>query len=146
MMNEELNTAVAERVMGIVPEWQPQAGSILKGSSCICKDFTSYAECKTYCERQDDHAEYGSYKPYRYVRAYSTNIAAAWRVLEKLIAEGLDVDLSMEANSDGADDVWCCILWRGGHEIVRYHCGTAPLAICRACLKATLEHEQRIGN
>jgi hypothetical protein len=57
--------------------------------------------------------------------AYSTEIAAAWQVVEKLIATGdwCDFELDYEPTL-----LWCC----GG----KTYAPTAPHAICLAALKA----------
>jgi hypothetical protein len=57
---------------------------------------------------------------------YSTDIAAAWLVVEALLARGIYVCVEY------ASGRWNC--WAG---TVNVHAETAPLAICLAALKAT---------
>lgn len=94
----ELDALVAEKVMG----W-----------NCELR------ECHT---RKVLHSEYGG-PPH-----YSTDIADAWLVVEKI-----DQQVTVTKCADGwlvtIDDYFC----HGGVEIMA---GTAPLAICLAALKA----------
>ncbi len=68
---------------------------------------------------------------------YSTSISAAWEVVEKLIADSHIVALGV--SWDAAKDHWK-FLMRDFGEIVNTEywpsAPTAPLAICRAALKA----------
>ena len=68
---------------------------------------------------------------WREPKCYSTDIASAWEVIEKL-KDSLDlVEIFWDI------DCWCCNLWKDGEEIIRSHAHeTAPLAICLAALKA----------
>lgn len=68
---------------------------------------------------------------------YSTSIAAAWEVWDKLIADGWYPDVITSHVSDGLD--YRCELHRGGDgdgDYVISHADTAPLAICLAALAA----------
>jgi hypothetical protein len=60
-----------------------------------------------------------------YLPQYSSDIAAAWEVVEKMKA------FSLGQRVDGS---WQCWWWQGVH--MGAHGETAPLAICRAALKA----------
>lgn len=73
----------------------------------------------------------------KYMRHYSTDISAAWEVVEKLRSDRLWFTM-MQDNTD----IWDVKLWRGESKgwfpTVEYYgnAPTAPLAICRAALKA----------
>lgn len=64
----------------------------------------------------------------RHLKEYSTDIAAAWGVVERFFndSEYLGLELSVERMLDG----WCCNI--AGVEAMA---DTASLAICRAALK-----------
>lgn len=65
---------------------------------------------------------------WREPKPYSTDIAAAWEVLEKYLAEGNDIEL-MYCKEYGC---WnACLV-----DIAAENGDTAPLAICLAALKA----------
>jgi hypothetical protein len=57
---------------------------------------------------------------------YSTDIAAAWEVVEKMGHVGLNWD-----DTTNSPARWQCIMERG-----EYYADTAPMAICLAALKA----------
>lgn len=67
---------------------------------------------------------------------YSTDIAAAWLVVEKAIDRGLDV--RVEADWTAADVAYHCHIYdsRSGDIEADAWEATAPLAICRAALLA----------
>lgn len=69
----------------------------------------------------------GSLGYYRFASPYSTDISAAWQVVEKM-REKSGVVLSDFLNND-----WSCHFVDAGKEIVAE---TLPLAICRAALLA----------
>jgi len=62
---------------------------------------------------------------------YSTDIAAAWQVVEKMQADGWVLDLQGEKNS------WYCMFLRAGFQraIANGRHRSAPLAICLSALK-----------
>jgi hypothetical protein len=70
--------------------------------------------------------------PYR-IKPYSTDIAAAWEVLERLYHLADFMRLERDKTE------WSCTWWLGGskiwHRDHRATANTAPLAICRAALK-----------
>lgn len=72
-----------------------------------------------------------------YLPAYSTDIAAAWLVVEKM-REAEWCGALDSLGFDGAE--WRCVLWAThGDDPTTFHHGrghTAPLAICRAALAA----------
>lgn len=63
---------------------------------------------------------------------YSTDIAAAWQVVEKLFAIGSF--FSVESPNNGVG--WSCGITRGRDTIEYILADSAPLAICRAALLA----------
>ena len=71
--------------------------------------------------------------------SYSTDISAAWRVVEKMSDAGsiFSVFISQSYTSDG----WGVTI---ENAFVRYDvvAGTAPLAICRAALLAVMSEEK----
>lgn len=115
----ELDKLVAERVMGLVPctHWVDgfSTMSIIHGDEC---DGTPYLNCH-------------DAKPGRWTKKYSTDIAAAWEVVEKFKPE---VEI-------------CCLhngtyrAWLGAPLKTEWHgfAPIAPLAICRAALKAVIK-------
>ena len=66
------------------------------------------------------------------VPAYSTDIAAAWEVVEKMNAE----DIRLELYSPYGDPHWACQFWMEGELVAGAGVDTAPHAICLAALKA----------
>jgi hypothetical protein len=80
--------------------------------------------------------------PYANVRKYSTDIAAAWQVVERFDRRLVDIDIRSDTQDDGE-------LWGAGFieyfeegegfkAIGSAAADTAPLAICRAALKAVI--------
>lgn len=71
-------------------------------------------------------------------RPYSTDIAAAWEVVEKLREGWLEVNLDCTA-FNCANTVRCCVTKQGQQHPpfpLYADAKTAPLAICRAALRA----------
>jgi len=68
---------------------------------------------------------------------YSTDISAAWHVVEKLI----DIHPQGDFHLEHLEDEWCCG-WcypPSGADLNNWICGkTAPEAVCKAALVATL--------
>ena len=77
------------------------------------------------------HDEYGG------PQCYSTDIAAAWEVVEKLIALGYWFDVAWNGESAQVD-LDCKVPTRMGWDRVvdGLTASTVPLAICRAALRA----------
>ena len=65
------------------------------------------------------------------VEPYSTDIAAAWEVAEKLIQT-----LGIAVEQPFHDGIWRCTIFGLWPKKWVCHGETAPLAICRAALKA----------
>lgn len=124
----ELDALVAEKVMGCK----------IRRVYRTCRDGTPWFE--VFCEC--GHGEHGdtymeerriSSDPYDIWR-YSTSIEAAGRVVEKLAADGLHLNLTEYK-------MWCCSFVKEMDELTYAQVGyaeadTAPLAICLAALKA----------
>jgi len=62
---------------------------------------------------------------------YSTDITAAWKVVEKLDAFEIEIIRN-------TDKTWDCLVWTDIENWV-VDCETAPLAICRAALLSSME-------
>jgi hypothetical protein len=78
------------------------------------------------------------------VEHYSTAISDAWQVVEKLISNGLDnIVLKYEDEFTGKGvRAWYLYVGKGAYWSYDSYSDTAPLAICRAALIATLKpHE-----
>ena len=121
-MNRELDAQVAEKVMRLYDVHKAGKGEWLQHEGCF-----AFVGERVY---RDDKGFFTKL-PY-----YSTDIAAAWEVMEKLLWWWGDVDL--RSNSPK----WECG-WEGDGGIWDHATAdTAPEAICRAALKAReVEHE-----
>lgn len=124
----ELDALVAEKVMGcnLIPHTNEKFGM-----TCGCRD----KQHRHYEESLDD-----------LLNAYSTDIAAAWKVVEKLQKEALIIVVDI---SDADPPIECCVETRGYSENngARWvaSAATAPLAICRASLK-TVQNEKALAS
>lgn len=76
----------------------------------------------------------------KYRASFSTDIAAAWLVMENMRKRGKVVSLTV-AEMGEAGPNWCSFdsPFSSRHEWQSQQCETMPLAICRAALKA-LDH------
>jgi hypothetical protein len=72
----------------------------------------------------------------RHLPHYSTDIKAAWEVVEKFHKDGYDPCVNF--GSTFHVDEWHACFYKGGHYYDAY-ADTAPLAICRAALLAVSE-------
>jgi hypothetical protein len=88
---------------------------------------------------RDCHHEEGCY-PRSHAAAYSTNIAAAWRVVEHLAAQGWGVTINRSTGRRLSYEVCLRQGKRGQEDNHIAEADQAPLAICLAALK-TIEHE-----
>jgi hypothetical protein len=84
------------------------------------------------------------YKPtgaYGRVSYYSSDIAAAWAVVEKMVADGWEAEFY--GLQEMAPDTWYCSLGTHGHgDLYGSYEGraeTAPQAICKAAVAAAKE-------
>ena len=71
---------------------------------------------------------------------YSTNIAAAWEVVEKMRERGLDVSIANREHNTWGVDFWRTVK-RGEDRCWFGDAGALPLAICRAALLAVMGDE-----
>lgn len=85
-----------------------------------------YASLITEKRDYDTHPTQGDPKPQE-LPFFSTDIAAAWKVVEKM---GIDDDIRIEQTSGGFR------VWWDGKDALPVHAETAPLAICMASLGA----------
>lgn len=115
----ELDALVAEKVMGW--KWNIRNG--------VC-----YAEHDTFNAPDC----WPAFSP-------STDIAAAWEVMEKLVSMDFDVDVAMSSKvaNDYSKRCYCHFQagddnapWKENFKLAQAWALTAPLAICRAALKA----------
>lgn len=146
----ELDALVAEKVMGLAPldDESVRLGDLVdrSGEYLVSRTGKEVTMESDIARMPDDTRVYASrgyggawitLAPPRHP-PYSTDIAAAWRVVGRLAGEYADV--AVYALSDGTYD--CRIGERnpggdwGGDE-VHADAETAPLAICRAALIAT---------
>ena len=78
---------------------------------------------------------------------YSTDIAAAWQIVELMTKNGYAPNLVNDDNGnwylafDGTQDLGTVTFVTAFTDIPELWCESAPLAICRAALLATLEDE-----
>lgn len=68
----------------------------------------------------------------RVLANYSTDISAAWGVVEKI---GLNIILESESNIE-SNEAWCCNFWNYSTDRIRARGQSAPHAICLAALEA----------
>lgn len=83
---------------------------------------TDWNQCGWYCPD-------GRMPPQkRGVPKFSTDIAAAWSVVERFTPY-----VMVDARGDGRGKKWSCSVWVGGPELIG-NGKTMPLAVCRAAL------------
>jgi len=115
----ELDALVAEKVFGAVVSWDKYAGGNHPHSPSI-----NTPECPS-CG-YDGHWDHDA------VPNYSTDISAAWQVVDRLTEVFADMELTVDKG------MWECLF--DTREIVPEHflagADTAPHAICLAALKA----------
>lgn len=124
----ELDALVAEKVMGckpIIVEWPTPIGTIYR-----------YPECQCECRPHGKTDESGFTKEHG-LKPYSTDIAAAWQVVEK-IGECETPVIEQVRILAASGDHWGWAVRFGklkrGEEHIQ--AATAPLAICLVALKA----------
>jgi len=106
----EMDALIAEKVMGLRLDWE----------------FAEYQNGEpTVPTLRDKYDEIGM------LPLYSTDISAAWTIVEKLCGEyGCDVVKVCKRDPDLGHGEWSCNFGRGWEAFGE----TAPLAICRAAL------------
>lgn len=116
----ELDALVAEKVMGLSRQVR------IKGST---EYVTIYSKNPYF---PDGSCDLNDLNFYAAPKNYSTSIAPAWEVVEKL-----DDCLHLrEHGEEGIWEAWFCGLGEPENENRVAHADTAPLAICLAALKA----------
>lgn len=119
---KELDIEVAKRVMGedVSPVMIPMKYKVTGRASGS--------------DKVHDHGTIGMETSMRYIKPYSTDISAAWEIVEKLSPSEDEFRLSRFHNEE-----WYCTFayFKGWEEIG----ATAPHAICLAALKAVGHQE-----
>ena len=111
-----LDALIAEKVMGLTVDYEFSEPCILS--------------------LRDKYDDWG------FLPNYSTDISAAWEVVEKLCNEtGCDVVKVCKRDPELLRGEWSCNLGRGFEALG----DTAPLAICRAALLTILETENELS-
>ena len=118
----ELDALVAEKVMGCTLRWDTWRGTGERYPHCACTDGAGPHSC-------------GDEVWHEELAYYSTEIAAAWTVVEAPVAKGFKVNVMNRASG------WAChVVANPGQQterVVYEHHDTAPLAICLAALEVT---------
>jgi hypothetical protein len=112
----EMDVLIADTVLGLVEcdRWRAQRYYP-----------PEYIKDKGDCEHE--HC-----RPVGFCTSYSTDIAAAWEVVEKMRADGNEPDVWVDGDGD-----WRCSVFVGEPpKEFSWYAPTAPLAICRAALLA----------
>jgi hypothetical protein len=93
------------------------------------------AEVEKHIAKDDEEWACGHYwQCLEVVPHYSTDIAEAWRVVEKMREKGWDV---MVDTTGYPGEEWRCLMWQGERERwIPAAAQSAPMAICLAALKA----------
>jgi len=122
-MTRKLDALVAERVMGFVYKLGQPIGS--SGPKC---HGWGLLECPWIDPK---------------LPRYSTDIAAAWMVVEKLVSSGAEgwesqqFSLTLEAGAECGDWYWDCWISKGPKREAAWGMSSfVPMAICLAALKA----------
>jgi len=123
----EMDALIAEKVMG----WHSDGEKYPIYCFVNPTNNPIYDQIYVYKTKKDD--DNGTPKA---CDSFSRNISAAWEVVEKMNTSDLGIELiSMTGNT-----LWICHLYkRERGEVICDTSGTAPLAICRAALKAVEE-------
>lgn len=119
----ELDALVAEKVMGCQPRRIDYHGR----EQIICP-------CPITSEYRHPHGGFKYDEPDDELLRYSTDIAAAWEVVEKCVPY-VKVD-ARGLSTEAGHFRWVCQIWNGSSKEILGLAQTAPLAICRAALKA----------
>lgn len=146
----ELDAQIAEQVMGVPcahdVEYMPHAEVVAANRKAFLADFGQEApptwEGDTgegtdfeprWCSKC--HVEVSSGRTGIRAPAYSTDLGAAWQVVEKMRADGWEFSLS--DTSEGDTKPFDMVFYLPGVEVVENEvAATAPLSICLAALKA----------
>lgn len=145
----ELDAALAERVMGlrvVHPAWPcgyyPDGCSIeiMHAADDENREPDSWhTELRPIHQVREGDPDNSDTHTYRFlcevVPAYSTDIAAAWLVVERMRALGWCV--AINDRMDDPEPWWCEFATDGYERGAQAWANTMPLAVCRAALAAT---------
>lgn len=136
----ELDAWIAEQVMGFA-RWSPLTRDdlyFLAHPDQIRRQYRKYGGWSKALKKGSDGDRYVD--GMRDVPEFSTDIAAAWQVVEKFRSEGWKFCIA-----DGDEEPFQCYFQRlsedGGVDEPEAEADTAQLAICRAALKAAAPQE-----
>jgi hypothetical protein len=120
-----LDALIAEKVMADIG-WD----IVIEGCSRGGRACPTLADAEKYREALSRHYHVGDIVLHGDVPCYSTDIAAAWRVVEKLRADGWTMEFTNQ------DRPALAFFWRTHHRLdgVARSAATASLAICLAAL------------
>lgn len=106
---------------------------------CMCKKLSSREIDALVAEKVFDHPDIAFYNGDYFgcegdwpVPHYSTDIAAAWEVVEKMREQGGPTGVQWSTTTKD----WFCLIGAGPKHIAVVHGATAPVAISLAALKA----------
>ena len=118
----ELDALLAEHVMGWSVKLEQHPAYITPRLSLVVFHNRRFPRVGPPENRYDAHWDYSDWTP-------SKDIAAAWQVFEKMVADGWQVGVvSMDATWDASVS--------GDRRMYEARAATAPLAMCKACLLA----------
>ena len=126
----EMDALVAETVMGCKISYN-------HGGDPYCNCSESHPHNRFWDEICDD-----------LLADYSERIAAAWEVVEKLATLDFDIELTLSSKGphDDPERYYCGVQygddnapWKPEFRYCQIWASTAPLAICRAALKAVVK-------
>ena len=129
--SRDLDALVAEQVMGGLSkhEWDTS--------------YTGVDFCHV-CQSTGDDLFYGRTTNDACIPHYSTSMAAAWEIVQHFFAKGHTVVLFAYAETHPVrhkpeGESYCCEMHHPEQRIAFGRADTAPLAICRAALRAVME-------
>lgn len=117
MTDREIDALVAERVMGWTNMWRAESGQVF-GSD-------PEADCRHECKAHSPEN-------------YSTDIAAAWQVVEKIVGDQYSwkFELKFISGRPAPGRIWATFTrWKDGEQFEGWS-NEAPKAICLAALKS----------
>lgn len=125
----EMDALVAERVMGFRREVDDtfDYNGVRHGNEVLVPQGETLDSLRDMLPRKGE-IPFGYFVTAR----YSADIAAAWLAVESLNERRIGVYRLWQVMRN----VWVCELMVDGGNIVKAHASAAPLAICRAALKA----------
>lgn len=135
LSGRELDAAVAEHVMGWRPRWVEEPPYWMAWEVELPNGDMLYGTIVPKAVPQP--VWYDDRDGVRCPR-FSTDIAAAWEVAERLTEFEID-DLDLTVEVGNVMEGWACWVYSGCEEVAEAREETAPLAICRAALLAVAE-------